>query len=268
MHAHRGRAHPPTLTHTPSLLHKTAEHPLYVAELAKIEESRSRKLRVISELLKLSRSNVDAHHEMEVLTIEHGHSKNLLALKIQMQANLAATVEQSQECNPRPPAPPTTLDHQRFALQQTPFAGDHKTQDLSVGPNPVAGVIAATRVVPNLERMGATQRRVDSCNFDDALFPTTLPPVTTATTTTTTVKAVNRKRSRYHNQKRVTGAGDSFEEDSGERNSSEDSGDEDNDEGYLDIVDFFQARLFAKGPVARPVACKGPRRNRQKTASN
>jgi hypothetical protein len=244
---------------------KTAEHPLYVAELAKIEESRSRKLRVISELLKLSRSNVDIHHEMEVLTIEHSHSKDLLALKIQMQANLAATVEQGQECNP--PALPSTLDHQRFALQQPPFAGEHKTHGLPIGPNPEARSVATTRVVPVLERVGATQRHGDSCNFDDALFSTTLPAVTT-TTTTTSVKAVSRKRSRHDNRKRATGAGDNCEEESGERNSSEDSGDEDNDGGYLDIVDFFQARLLQNGPAARSVACKGPRRNRPKTASN
>lgn len=263
-HAQRGCTPRPTLTYTPSLSltnTKTAEHPLYVAELAKIEESRSRKLRVISELLKLSRSNVDIHHEMEVLAIEHSHSKDLLALKIQMQANLAATVEQGQECNP--PALPSTLDHQRFALQQPPFAGEHKTHDLPVGPNPEARSVATTRarVVPVLERVG------DSCNFDYALFSTTLPAVTT-TTTTTSVKAVSRKRSRHDNRKRATGAGDNSEEESGERNSSEDSGDEDNDGEYLDIVDFFQARLLQKGPAARSVACKGPRRNRQKTASN
>jgi len=247
-------------THTLSLTHtKTAEHPLYVAELAKVEETKNRKLDLISELLKLSRSNVDVYHEMDVMSIEHSHNKDLLACKIQMQANLAATVKQSHECNP--PALPSTLDHQRFALQQPPFVSEHKSQDLPVVP----GVVSTTRVFPVLERLSATQCRADSCNFDEAFFPTFLPDVTT--TSSTTVKAVGRKRSRHEKCKRVTGAGDSFEEESGERNSLEDSADEDNDRGYQDIVDYFQARLLQKGPVARPAACKGPRRNRPKTAS-
>lgn len=236
-------------------IHKsTAEHPLYVSELAKIEETKLRNLQLISELLKLSHTNVTVHHEMEVLSIEAGHNMDLLALKRQMQANLEATVvEQGQECNP--PAVPSILIHQRLATQQPPYLGESEAQDLQANRKPEAG---ATRVFPVLERIGATQRRNESCSFDEALFPTVTPPVVT-----TAVKAVSRKRQRHENRKRVTGAGDYFEEENG----SEDGTDDDSEGGYQDIVDIFQTRLLQKGPAVRPAGCKGNRRHRPKTTS-
>lgn len=213
---------------------------------------------MISELHKLSRSNVDLEHDMEVLAIEHSHSKDLLALKFQLQENLAALGEQSQDCNP--PAHPSTLDHRLFPLLQLPYVNEHKTQDLPILPKPVAEDVVTTHIFPVVERTCQSQSHTDSCDFDEVLLPTTLPAVTT---TTTTAKSVSRKHARHENRERVTGAGDSFEEISGQQKRQNNSSDEDKDGEYIHIVDFFQARLLQN----RPVAQKGSQRNRERISS-
>lgn len=192
---------------------------------------------------------------MEVLSIEAGHNKDLLALRRLMHANLEATlVEQIDECDP--PTSTSILDHRRFATQQPPFVDKDKIQDLPIDSKPVKETMGSTHFP--LERMGVTQEFNDSCNFDEALFPTPIPTVATTGTI-----AESRKRPRHGNSKRVTGAGENVEE-NGERNgSSSDSTDDDNEGEYQDIVDFFHARLLYKRPLVKS-ASRRPSRSRQK----
>ncbi|KAM3574306.1 hypothetical protein VYU27_003783 [Nannochloropsis oceanica] len=237
----------------------TTEHPLYVAELAKIEEMKNRKLHVISELVKLSCSNVDLEYDMEVLAIEHSHSKDLLALKFQLLETMTATGEQSPDCNP--PAHLSTTDNRLFAIQQPRLIDDQKAQDQPILPKPVAGDVCVTHVFPVLGRTYQSQSHSDSCDFDEVLLPTPLPAVTT---NTSSAKSVSRKRIvRNQNDKCVTGAGDSIEEMSRKQKRQKNNADEDKDGEYIHIVDFFQARLLQN----RPVAKNRSRRNREKMSS-